>query len=310
MARNVEIKARVTDPAALRARALALADGAPVEIAQDDTFFACPNGRLKLRAFGLGEGQVPVGGPAELIFYRRTDQTGPKTSFYRRTPTADPDGLREALTLAWGATGRVRKRRTLLMAGRTRIHLDRVEGLGDFVELEVVLAEGEAAEVGEREALALMARLGIEAAVLVETAYVDLLAAAATPSHRLDLVDAEVSRLTLAGGTLHLRLAAVPAWPLLNGQPQWREPGHARSVGLSLDEAVAQGDLGDAFGRLSMARLHLSGAWHGRLDLPCTHRGPVRAEWRFGNGAQVEVQAAGLRCDWLGTPSFGESLAC
>jgi adenylate cyclase class IV len=173
MARNVEIKARVADPSALRARAAALADGGPVEIAQDDTFFPCPNGRLKLRAFGPGD----AAGPGELIFYQRADRAGPKTSVYRRTPTADPEGLREALTQAWGAVGRVRKQRTLYRVGRTRVHLDRVEGLGDFVELEVVLADGEAPAAGEAEAQALMARLGIDAAALVEGAYLDLLAA-------------------------------------------------------------------------------------------------------------------------------------
>jgi predicted adenylyl cyclase CyaB len=138
-----------------------------VPIAQDDTFFACPNGRLKLRAFADGTG--------ELIFYRRADQAGPKTSFYVRTPTADPEGLRDALTLAHGQAGRVRKQRTLYIAGRTRIHLDVVEGLGHFLELEVVLAEGDQPEDGEREAEALMRALGIAPSQLVETAYVDLL---------------------------------------------------------------------------------------------------------------------------------------
>jgi predicted adenylyl cyclase CyaB len=72
----------------------------------------------------------------------------------------------------------VRKQRTLFLAGRTRIHLDRVEGLGDFLELEVVLAEGEPADAGVREARALMHALGVESSQLVEGAYVDLLAAA------------------------------------------------------------------------------------------------------------------------------------
>jgi predicted adenylyl cyclase CyaB len=168
MARNIEIKAHVGDLAALTVRAGALADGGPREIRQDDTFFACPRGRLKLRAFSAEEG--------ELIFYRRADQEGPKESFYIRAPTRSPDSLREALTLAYGEVGRVRKLRTLFMVGRTRIHLDQVEGLGDFLELEVVLRENESAEAGVREAHDLMARLNVQSSQLIDRAYVDLLA--------------------------------------------------------------------------------------------------------------------------------------
>ena len=168
MARNIEIKAHVADLAALAARAAAIADEGPLEIRQDDTFFRCERGRLKLRAFSAQEG--------ELIFYRRTDQPGPKQSFYIRTPTASPDSLRQALTLAYGEVGRVRKRRTLFMVGRTRIHLDEVEGLGEFMELEVVLGDDEPLDAGVREAEGLMARLQVQPSQLIDRAYIDLLA--------------------------------------------------------------------------------------------------------------------------------------
>lgn len=170
MPRNIEIKARIDSVELLAARAAVLADSGPVEILQDDTFFHCDRGRLKLRMFSPDAG--------ELIFYRRADQTGPKESFYVRSPTASPATLREALALAWGEAGRVRKRRQLFMAGRTRIHLDEVQGLGDFIELEVVLREGEPVEDGVREAQALMDHLGVDRACLVQGAYVDLLRAA------------------------------------------------------------------------------------------------------------------------------------
>ena len=169
MARNVEIKARVADLAALAARAAAIADSGPVEIAQDDTFFRCDNGRLKLRVFDNGHG--------ELIFYRRPDAGGPKVSFYVLSPTAAPDTLREALTLANGQEGRVVKHRTLFLVGRTRVHLDRVQGLGDFMELEVVLGENESTDDGVREAHELMARLQVPPDCLVQGAYHDLLRA-------------------------------------------------------------------------------------------------------------------------------------
>lgn len=173
MARNVEIKARIESVEALTPRAAALADQGPTEIVQDDTFFVCPNGRLKLRAFSATDGQ--------LIFYRRPDQAGPKESFFLISPTSSPDTLREALTLAYGQAGRVRKHRTLFLAGRTRIHLDRIEDLGHFLELEVVMADGEPAEAGVAVAHDLLARLGIAPDQLVESAYVDLLNAGGRP---------------------------------------------------------------------------------------------------------------------------------
>ena len=76
-------------------------DDAPVEIHQDDTFFVCGSGRIKLRAFADGTG--------ELIHYRRDIGRGPKMSFYLRSPTAAPDSLREVLFQAYGQAGRVRK---------------------------------------------------------------------------------------------------------------------------------------------------------------------------------------------------------
>jgi len=170
MSRNIEIKARIDDLHSLAQRAEALADEGPMTIDQDDTFFNCERGRLKLRRFSSEEG--------ELIFYRRPDLAGPKTSFYLRSPTTTPDVLRESLVLAYGEIGRVRKRRTLYLVGRTRVHLDEVEDLGRFLELEVVLVEGESEKVGEAEARDLMQRLNIDPEQLVEGAYLDLLAGA------------------------------------------------------------------------------------------------------------------------------------
>ena len=143
MARNVEIKARVRDVPGFYARARRLTNGEPAEMVQDDTFFNCSNGRLKLRVFSVTKG--------ELIFYRRADSPEPKESEYFITPTSSPLQLRETLAQALGECGRVRKKRTVFHLDNTRIHLDEVEGLGTFMELEVVLsgdatvAEGTAA---------------------------------------------------------------------------------------------------------------------------------------------------------------------
>ena len=169
MPRNVEIKARAPRPDALLDAVLEIADKGPTVFSQDDTFFACPNGRLKLRMFSESEGQ--------LIFYRRDDRAGPKLSEYVMTSTAEPDALRATLMLAYGAAGRVKKTRTLCIVGQTRVHLDDVEGLGHFVELEVVLDAEQTAGQGQAIAHELMERLGIDPQHLVTRAYVDLLEA-------------------------------------------------------------------------------------------------------------------------------------
>jgi predicted adenylyl cyclase CyaB len=168
MPRNIEIKAYIPNPEAVARKAAAIADQGPIELRQDDTFFPCESGRLKLRTFSNESG--------ELIFYRRPDQQGPKESFYLLSPTSSPDTLRQLLSLAYGQAGRVRKHRTLFMVGRTRVHLDDVQDLGHFLELEVVLDDGEPAEHGICEAHELMAKLGVDLSQLVEGAYVDLLA--------------------------------------------------------------------------------------------------------------------------------------
>jgi predicted adenylyl cyclase CyaB len=172
MPRNIEIKARIASVEALLPRARALADGPAQTLLQDDTFFAVPAGRpgrLKLRAF--------ADGTAELIHYQRPDTGQAKASDYVRVPVADPAALREALTRGLGVLGRVRKQRLLLLAGPTRIHLDRVEGLGDFMELEVVMREGQPDAQGMALAEALMRELGLADAPRIAGAYLDLLAA-------------------------------------------------------------------------------------------------------------------------------------
>jgi predicted adenylyl cyclase CyaB len=167
MGRNVEVKARIDKVESWLEKVKAISDFGPIHISQDDTFFVCPSGRLKLRVFS------PTNG--ELIFYQRPDSAGPKESQYSIVATSEPDSLRDLLSLCLGQAGRVRKNRTLFLAGRTRIHLDQVEGLGDFIELEVVLNDGESTNAGMKVAADLLTRLGIPNESLVECAYVDLL---------------------------------------------------------------------------------------------------------------------------------------
>ena len=70
----------------------------------------------------------------------------------------------------------VRKQRTLYLIGQTRIHLDRVDQLGEFVELEVVLKNEQTTEQGTAIANGLIVSLGLQTAERIPHAYADLLA--------------------------------------------------------------------------------------------------------------------------------------
>jgi predicted adenylyl cyclase CyaB len=157
----------VADPIGLRAQVEALATSAPVVLRQEDTFYHCPSGRLKLRVLSDVEG--------ELIFYDRPNTDGPKTCEYLICPTTEPRNLASILGATMKIRGVVRKKRLLYMVGRTRVHIDEVDGLGSFLELEVVLQPDESMSSGEREAQELMRSLGIRKVDLVSVAYIDLL---------------------------------------------------------------------------------------------------------------------------------------
>jgi len=167
MAQNAEVKARLLDRRGTEALVAGIAARGPVILTQEDTFFPVPEGRLKLRTDGAASG--------ELIYYLRPDVSGPKLSRYTRVPIENAAALSALLSAALGVRGRVSKVRTLYLIGRTRIHLDEVATLGDFIELEVVLQEGESAEAGLGEAAQLLERIGIRDSELEPRAYIDLL---------------------------------------------------------------------------------------------------------------------------------------
>lgn len=166
MPTNIEIKARARDFEGIKSRAEKLSDTPVKVIPQEDTFFNTPQGRLKLRL---------LTDQAELIYYTRPDQQGPKRSDYHIAHVSDPENLKCVLEMVYGIRGVVRKKRYLYLVGQTRVHLDEVEGLGQFMELEVVLDNGQSDAEGQKIAEDLMSALGVERADLIDGAYMDFL---------------------------------------------------------------------------------------------------------------------------------------
>jgi predicted adenylyl cyclase CyaB len=166
--RNLEFKARLDDPKAAIARARELGADLYGDLRQTDTYFNAPRGRLKLRE--------TAGHQAELIYYQREETSANRGSNYEVAHSPEPDELRDLVAHALGVLAVVRKRRTLLSLDATRIHLDNVEGLGNFLELEVPVTGDEAA--AKQRIDRLIRELGFEWGDCIRASYLDLTLAA------------------------------------------------------------------------------------------------------------------------------------
>ncbi|XP_073847092.1 uncharacterized protein [Musca autumnalis] len=169
--RNIEIKARVgSDEEFARrveiAKNLTKSESEGETIVQRDVFFNSQSGRLKLRYL-----QPPA--KSQLVYYDRPDVAGPKLSKFNKIEVDDPEILEKILTLSNGAKGIVAKTRYLFMYERTRIHLDKVQDLGNFMEFEVCLLPEQTIEQGQAVADKLMKEFGIQEADLMTGAYFD-----------------------------------------------------------------------------------------------------------------------------------------
>ncbi len=164
---NIEIKAHCRHPERVR-RVLEEA-GAVLRGTdeQTDVYFQVPKGRLKLR-----QGTIENA----LIFYERPNQAGPKRSDVFLYPAAESGLLREVLEKALRILAVVRKRREIYFLGNIKFHLDCVEGLGDFAEIEVMDMEGSGDCEGlRRQCEDFMRRFGIETKDLLECSYSDMI---------------------------------------------------------------------------------------------------------------------------------------
>ncbi len=135
----IEFKAHCADHAPLRAILVEKEARYLGEDHQIDTYFKVPAGRLKLR-----EGSIE----RKLIFYSRANQAGPKRSDVLLFPVEKPfsAALRKLLSRALGVLAVVDKRRHIYFIDNVKIHLDEVEGLGQFVEVEAIGQDGSRTE--------------------------------------------------------------------------------------------------------------------------------------------------------------------
>lgn len=171
---NIEIKVRIGDAEQARAAIERLADGPAEVLEQIDTYFnAGDEAYLKLR-----EEQGPDGNRrGSLIAYQLARRAEPRPSDIRLTRVEDGSDLAQTLAHALGVLVVVDKTRHLFFRGQTRIHLDQVDRLGSFLELEVVLEPGQSEGEGLQIAEDLLERLALFDAQSQTDSYRDLLLA-------------------------------------------------------------------------------------------------------------------------------------
>jgi adenylate cyclase class IV len=165
--RNIELKASDPDPSASLGVCRVLGAEDRGVIAQCDTYFAVTHGGLKLRE------EQP--GRPHLVQFERASEPQQRESRYRIIEVSDGEALRAALAAAIGIRGVVVKRRHLLLWESVRIHLDEVEQLGTFIELEAVAAQDSDLTYEHRLVAELRDALGITDGRLVALGYAEQL---------------------------------------------------------------------------------------------------------------------------------------
>ena len=168
---TVEIKARCKDQKAMQARIENLGAVLVSNENQRDTFFRLPKDksgmRLKLRE---------AANDKLLIGYSRPDTAGPKNCLVDLYEYSEAEKLLAVLTSTLGVLLEVKKIRKVYRLGRAKIHLDQVENLGDFVEIEILgQRDRDTPKDLKAECDKLIEKLEIATDSLVECAYADLL---------------------------------------------------------------------------------------------------------------------------------------
>ena len=167
MARNVEMKVRLDDLELARVAAVGVGARFAWVDTQVDRYYELDGGRrVKLRTCGRA--------PAELIRYDRPETTGVRASEYEVLPVRD-EQARACLVPKGEPLVVVRKRRELWLVDNVRIHLDTVDGLGTFLELEAVVDAVHDEAACRAAVYRLLAVFGVAEGDCLRASYSDLL---------------------------------------------------------------------------------------------------------------------------------------
>jgi adenylate cyclase class 2 len=165
--KNLEAKFRLSNHAEAESRASAIGYTRRAVLHQRDTFFRVANGKLKMRE---------ENGSSVLIFYHRGESGPLMLSNYEIVKVADPPRTLRILATALGPIAVVEKVRILMMRDNLRLHLDQVARLGDYGEIEAVIADGNDPERSRSAVNEILAALKVEEGDLLDVSYFEMLA--------------------------------------------------------------------------------------------------------------------------------------
>lgn len=164
---NIEIKAPCNNPDKIRK----ILQSKNAEFKgidhQIDTYFIVPEGRLKLR-----QGNIEN----SLIFYKREERKGIKTSNVElvKLDSKQAQSTKNLLSLSNGIFKIVDKKREIYFIDNVKFHLDKIESLGTFVEIEAINFQGQSKETLTEQCAYYLQLFGIDSTDCIDASYSDL----------------------------------------------------------------------------------------------------------------------------------------
>jgi len=167
MKKNFEIKVKLQDPNKIRALVRLLCKGKKVfkeKQIQEDIYYRVQKGRLKLRIIN--------GNTGNLIYYFRNNENSKRVSNYTISETNTPKELNSILSSLYGVLIKAKKTREITRMDNTRIHIDKVIGLGNYLEIEVIFDSIKKAKITMDGMIKL---LDLKEEKFIKVSYLDLL---------------------------------------------------------------------------------------------------------------------------------------
>jgi adenylate cyclase, class 2 len=162
--KNLEIKIKLENASQINSIRNSLIKYSRSAEKQIDIYYKVNKGRLKLRIINENEGS--------LILYDRAENKGKRISHYTISKIEDFREMEFILSRQFEILVKVIKHREIFISGNIRVHLDKVSGLGNYLEIEIIYSDLIKAKKKMAELISL---LNLDEKKFIKNSYSDLL---------------------------------------------------------------------------------------------------------------------------------------